>query len=194
MVEILVNHAVREPLRTHVIEMVRGLEHRPVLLQFLILDAAQNGLRNNPGADKASLMPKNILVISDMEFDEGTDVSWYRRRTRDGYSTKPSKKLFDMIAQKYRAAGFKLPRMIFWNVNSRTNTIPVKENEMGVALVSGFSVNILKMVMSGKLDPWEALLDVLDSERYEPITKIVKETPLRSEIRGKVKEEFEWPF
>ena len=40
---------------------------------------------------------------------------------------------------------------------------------MGVALVSGFSVNIAKMVMSGKLDPYECLLETLNTERYQPI-------------------------
>lgn len=82
---------------------------------------------------------------------------------------KPSKKLFDMIAQKYANAGYSIPRLVFWNVNSRTGTIPVKENELGVALVSGFSVNIAKMVLSNKLDPYECLLETLNSERYAPI-------------------------
>ena len=62
-----------------------------------------------------------------------------------------------------------MPRLVFWNVASRSETIPVKENDMGVALVSGFSVNIAKMVMSGKLDPYECLLETLNTERYQPI-------------------------
>jgi hypothetical protein len=47
----------------------------------------------------------------------------------------------------------------------------VTENENGVALVSGFSVNIVRMVMSGKTDPWEVLKETLDNERYSPIDK-----------------------
>lgn len=82
---------------------------------------------------------------------------------------KPSHRLFNVIAQKYAAAGYKMSRLVFWNVNSRTGTIPVKENEFGVALVSGFSVNIAKMVLSNKLDPYECLLEALNSERYAPI-------------------------
>jgi hypothetical protein len=64
---------------------------------------------------------------------------------------------------------------VFWNVNSRTGTIPVKENELGVALVSGFSVNVAKMVMSGKTDPFECLLETLNSERYAPVEEALKE-------------------
>lgn len=62
-----------------------------------------------------------------------------------------------------------MPRLVFWNVASRSGTIPVRENDMGVALVSGFSVNIAQMVMSGKLDPYECLLETLNTERYQPI-------------------------
>lgn len=39
----------------------------------------------------------------------------------------------------------------------------------GVALVSGFSPNIAKMVMSGQTDPYECLLETLNSDRYKPI-------------------------
>lgn len=107
-------------------------------------------------------MPKNVLIISDMEFNRA--VSW-----------SPNKTLFDTIAKKYATHGYKLPRLVFWNVNSRTGTIPVKENDLGVALVSGFSVNIVNMVMSNKLDPYECLLDVLNVERYQAIEDAVKD-------------------
>lgn len=107
-------------------------------------------------------MPKNILIISDMEFNGAV----YRR---------PDETLFATIANKYAEHGYKLPRLVFWNVNSRTGTIPVKENELGVALVSGFSVNIVNMVMSNKLDPYECLLDVLNTERYQPIEDAIKD-------------------
>ena len=115
-------------------------------------------------------MPKNILIISDMEFDScaasGDSNMWRRNR--------PNQRLFEIIAERYADAGYQLPRLVFWNVNSRTGTIPVKENELGVALVSGFSVNIVKMVMSNKLDPYECLLETLNSERYAPIEKALR--------------------
>jgi hypothetical protein len=107
-------------------------------------------------------MPKNVLIISDMEFNMAT-----------GYH-RPNETLFKTIANKYAACGYKLPRLVFWNVNSRTDAIPVKENELGVALVSGFSPNIVNMVMSNKLDPFECLLDVLNTERYDPIEAALK--------------------
>lgn len=115
-------------------------------------------------------LPKNILIISDMEFDSCATCS-ATRKNRWGYSprVRPDNRLFDVIAQKYADAGYQIPRLVFWNVNSRTGTIPVKENDLGVALVSGFSVNIAKMVMSGQTDPFECLLETLNSERYAPV-------------------------
>lgn len=122
----------------------------------LILRTAVNG--NMSQED----MPKNILIISDMEFNAAVGFN------------EPNETLFATIAKKYAKYGYKLPRLVFWNVNSRTGTIPVKENKLGVALVSGFSVNIVNMVMSDKLDAYECLLDVLNSERYDPIGEAIR--------------------
>ncbi len=62
-----------------------------------------------------------------------------------------------------------MPKLVFWNVNSRTNVIPVRENELGVGLVSGFSVNVCNMVLSNEPDPFACLKKVLDSERYRKV-------------------------
>ena len=124
----------------------------------LILTTAINGHMHQED------LPQNILIISDMEFNRCA-------RCNSGY---PNQTLFNTIAQKYARAGYKMPRLVFWNVNSRTGTIPVKENELGVALVSGFSVNVAKMVMSGKTDPFECLLETLNSERYDPVEEALK--------------------
>lgn len=112
-------------------------------------------------------LPKNVLIISDMEFDSATSMGWGRGSVNAN--------LFEQIKRKFAAAGYKVPRLIFWNVNSRSCTIPVRENDLGVALVSGFSVNILKMVMSDRMDPWMLLVDTLVSARYAPILNAITE-------------------
>ena len=129
----------------------------------LILDTA---IQNNLKQDE---MPKNILIISDMEFDYCATVSrsgWGRER--------PTQKLFKTFDERFERAGYKLPKLIFWNVCSRTGTIPMKENDLGVALVSGFSTNIAEMVMNDKLDPLEILLDKVNSKRYEKVEEKLK--------------------
>lgn len=107
-------------------------------------------------------MPDNVLIISDMEFDDATYSYWNN-------VARPDATLFKTIEKRYNDAGYKMPRLVFWNVNSRSGAIPVIENEMGVVLVSGYSTNICQMVCSGDTDPYKALVSVLNSERYKPI-------------------------
>ncbi len=118
-------------------------------------------------------LPKNVLIVSDMEFDSVArgGYSWGWRESVPSIN----KTLFETIEKKFKALGYKMPRLIFWNVCSRTGTIPVKENEMGVALVSGFSPAVYKMVLSDKLDPFECLLDQINDKRYDLVEKLIKD-------------------
>ena len=109
---------------------------------------------------KPEEMPANILILSDMEFDSAVEHS-------------AGQTLFDGIAKQFADAGYQLPRLIFWNICSRSGTIPLTENDCGVALVSGFSPAIANMVLSGKLDPCECLKDALDADRYRPVREEV---------------------
>ena len=127
----------------------------------LILQTAVN---NNL---KQEDLPHNVLILSDMEFDSATGYGWHS-------TPKADARLFRIIADKFAQHGYKMPRLVFWNLNSRTGTIPVKENEMGVALVSGFSPAVVKMVLSGKLDPYECLLEQINSERYNKVEEALK--------------------
>ena len=130
----------------------------------LILDTA---VRNHLKQDE---LPANVLIISDMEFDQATARCsyWYE-------GSKVDQTLFDTIRERWESAGYKLPRLVFWNVCSRTGTIPVSENDLGVALVSGFSPNIADMVMSGELDPYKCLVNKLTSGRYKQVEEALKE-------------------
>lgn len=131
---------------------------------LILKTAVQNGLTQED-------LPTNVLIITDCEFD--TQTSAYNPNTHK-YEC-PDKKLFDAIADKFARFGYKLPRLVFWNICSRTGTIPLAENDFGVALVSGFSPSIADMVMSGKLDPFECLRDKLMSDRYKPVLDALKE-------------------
>lgn len=114
-------------------------------------------------------LPEQILIISDMEFDCATE-QWAA-----GYHRVADKALMETIVAKFEAAGYKMPKLVFWNVNSRTNTIPMMKNDAGVILVSGFSVNIINQVLSGKTSPRDAILCALDSENYAEIPLLSEE-------------------
>ena len=129
----------------------------------------QTAVENNLSAGD---MPDSILIISDMEFDRCSEDNYGSYLMRD---VGRSKTLFERIAKRFAEKGYKLPRLIFWNVCSRTMTIPVKENELGVALVSGFSVNNINMILSGEMDPYLCLVHELKKERYDRVIDVVGE-------------------
>ena len=130
---------------------------------MLVLNAAvKANIPNNQIPD--------ILILSDMEFD---DNERYRKYFVDEEDDDKSI-LMDDIANKYKDKGYSLPRCIWWNLNSRSMSIPQIKNENGIIMLSGFSQNALKMIESDELDPYKVLLETIHSERYQPILEIMK--------------------
>ena len=103
-------------------------------------------------------LPKNIIIVSDMEFDECSDMEFDECSERNSTA-------FEYINKMFEKEGIKRPTLVFWNVDSSGENIPVKFDENGTVLLSGFSPAILSYVMEGK-NPVQFMLDVLMSERY----------------------------
>ena len=125
-------------------------------------------------------IPKNILIISDMEFDSCARGQRQRTTACDAFLLKSQRDI------KKKDISFQA--IVFWNVNSRTNTIPMKQNELGVALISGFSTSRAKMVMSEELDPYKCLINQLNTERYKHVEDIYMELQKEREIMHKTKD------
>ncbi|MER2143602.1 MAG: DUF2828 family protein, partial [Eubacteriales bacterium] len=97
-------------------------------------------------------LPSTLYIISDMEFD-------YCARNA-------SMTNFEQAKLMYERNGYRLPRVVFWNVRSRNRQQPVCSNEQGVALVSGCTARIFSQVMKGKMDPFSNMMSVVGSDRY----------------------------
>lgn len=117
------------------------------------------GLQNSVPQEE---MPETIYIISDMEFDQATGDGYSWRRQNVKVTN------YDAIKEKYSKSGYKLPNIVFWNVNARGGNLPVQQNENGVAMVSGFSPVIFKMAVENKT-PEQVMLDTINSERYNKI-------------------------
>lgn len=114
-------------------------------------------------------MPERIITISDMQFDDAR--SNYYSYDQDRNSETPY--LTEAIKNKYAEHGYKLPKMIFWNVEQTPHkgNIPMIENELGVGLVAGCSPSIFKSVITGDfIQPIELIMDILNKERYDAVT------------------------
>lgn len=93
-------------------------------------------------------LPEQILIISDMEFDTGVFSA-------SGTNLMGWKKAF-------KDAGYNLPTIIFWNVAAQTFGIPTTKFEEDVAMVSGFSTNILTNLFTlDKYSPQDMMLEKL---------------------------------
>lgn len=103
-------------------------------------------------------MPKSLIIISDMEIDGCT-----RQKHRENF--------YDYVSRVYEEHEYKIPNVVFWNVNSRNDVFLADKNRKGVQLVSGQSASTFKNLI-GCVDktPIEMMYSVLNSERYSCIT------------------------
>lgn len=88
------------------------------------------------GSVPASDMPAMLLILSDMQFDQ---------------CARFDDSAMEMIERKFEAAGYVMPQVVFWNLNSTSN-VPVAADKSGAALVSGFSPSIMTSLLAADLD------------------------------------------
>jgi len=88
------------------------------------------------GSVPASDMPKMLLILSDMQFNQ---------------CARFDDSAMQMIERKFADAGYTVPQIVFWNLNSSGN-VPVKADKSGAALVSGFSPSIMTALLSADMD------------------------------------------
>lgn len=110
-------------------------------------------------------IPGKIYIISDMEFDAATGSGGY-------WDNRPTVEatLFNTIEQRYSSYNYKMPDLVFWNVDSRHDQFPMSMDERGFQLVSGCSPSIFKATMAGEfLSAYDLMLSVINDERYDRV-------------------------
>jgi len=105
-------------------------------------------------------MPKNVIVFTDMQFDS---ASFYQNGRSNLNTT------YEIVKQMYHESNYTPPNFIFWNLRTSVSAFPVESTTEGTAIVSGYSQELLKSFMNGKLiqSPIEMLNDIL--EPYENV-------------------------
>lgn len=102
-------------------------------------------------------MLKRVFVFSDMEFDQASENAWETD--------------YQAIQRKFAEKGYKnVPEIVFWNLRDSRST-PVLEKQSGVALVSGFSKNLLTMFLEGGgiVNPVEVMELAISGEEYQKL-------------------------
>ena len=106
-------------------------------------------------------MPEKIFIISDMQFDQACNSN-----TRTN---------FEQIKKNYAKYNYKMPDLIFWNVNGSAN-VPMTIHDTGTCLVSGCSPSILSAVLSGEvISPIDILKQAVYTERYDPVGEAIRD-------------------
>lgn len=107
-------------------------------------------------------LPKSIIIFSDMEFSKG-EIENAEKNCM--HSTN-----FEVWKIKFENAGYKLPILVFWNINSRRTHAPVEAGENGTILISGVSPTLMKFVDSNNqklITPHKIMLGIIRNKRYD---------------------------
>jgi hypothetical protein len=103
-----------------------------------------------------SQMPKTMVVISDMEIDR------YMRPGRHW-------DFLDVMRKRFADKGYKLPKIVMWNVNARKDTVLSQSED--VIFISGQSPSSFKALCQ-ELDgitAYELMLQVLNGKAYAKV-------------------------
>lgn len=100
-------------------------------------------------------MPKNLILITDMEFDACADYS-------GNFDT-----FYNMMKKKFEMMGYQLPNIVFWNVDARQDTFHTIASTPHVQMVSGKASTVFADLLQGKIHtPYDYMVEVLSKPRY----------------------------
>jgi len=113
-----------------------------------LLDFAKNHDLSNDD------LPDYLVVISDMEFN-GPAFRWDRE-------------LYERIATAYNNAGYEMPGLIWWNLNS--TRMPSQPNIDNTYCVGGSSPEIIKSVLKGNVRTTrDVIMEIVEGDRYKQL-------------------------
>lgn len=151
LIQLPANGTLRDKLREYHLHGEISDTDIAAVFNLILRTAIKN---NTPQSE----LPSKIIIISDMEFNQGT---------RNGNLTN-----FEVAKNNFENAGYTLPDVVYWNVNSRSQNGEVRFNEQGVALVSGLTPNIFAQVIGAPItSPWEMMMEVLNKPEYSFVTE-----------------------
>ena len=104
---------------------------------------------------RAEDMPATLFILSDMQFDAACGTNEDTN--------------FDVARSKYRKAGYAMPSVVFWNLNGAAggrSDAPVKYTDAGVAMLSGYSGELLRLIMDGASMTPESIMQAA-ADAYE---------------------------
>lgn len=99
-------------------------------------------------------MVKTLFIFTDMQFDSAT-----------GYNNGcTNESTFDYAKRIFNEKGYNLPHIVCWNLRTSSNkTMPVSQSEEHYAMLSGFSSELLKCILTAEdFTPVSMMMHVLE--------------------------------
>jgi len=136
----------------------KGTTNLESAFQLILSKAIENNVPENE-------MPTVLVILSDLQFDP----------SRACYNATA----FEIIKEYYKAAGYKMPRVVFWNLRAEKDNVTASAFDESVSLVSGFSPTALKSFLSvqkvdneslKQITPYETMMNTINDDRYSKIT------------------------
>lgn len=98
-------------------------------------------------------LPKALVIISDLEID---------------YWNGGSLTFTEEMRKRFADAGYEMPKLVYWNVDSRKDTFLASKNDPNAILVSGQSASTFKNLIKGiDLSAYEIMVQTLNDPRYD---------------------------
>lgn len=127
--------------------------------RLILKVAVVNGLSSDEIPD--------LCIFSDMQFNSACG------------SVVSTISVYETMKLAYEEHGLKMPRVIFWNLNTSDVGYPTGGDVPNTVILSGYSQSLLKYIMSGvdivEMTPYMILRDILDSDRYQCIRDVLTE-------------------
>lgn len=102
-------------------------------------------------------VPEALVVVSDMQINSCANYN--------GRIT-----FYDRMKEKFSNEGYKMPQLVFWNVNAKSASFLAQKDAAGATLISGYSTTVFNQVLHCiGVSPEDFMLEVVNSARYKDI-------------------------
>lgn len=132
-------------------------------------------------------MPQFFFVFSDMQFDQARGANGYYGKA----PANPWATVHEIMTKKWAAHNYKLPTMIYWNLNGNAPGFVVSEDTPGTIMVSGFSPSMLKLFFTGSNilayenpTPMDLMMEDFNGTAYADVRQCIIDVQLQMSVEG----------
>jgi hypothetical protein len=142
--------------------------------------------------------PDDFVVFTDMGFDEASgSASLWLGHTPPRLGSAVVASEWETLVDKFQrefatasaqvhgaeAGGWKMPRLIIWNLRAEYKNYHAKADQKGVLTLSGWSPSTLRVITDGApvTTPYEAMRELLDAQRYNRVREMLYSARLLDE-------------